>query len=90
METEVVIEEDRTTERLYQTKLLLDVIGSSLAVWFFFDIINRGRLSYYLNWYFMNLTRKYRAQREQEIAYRRSLGRVLFEADRIVRESTNG
>ena len=75
---------EATTERLYQIKLALDLLGSALVCWFFLDIIYRGKLSYKVNWYVEQKRKRIKAMREDDRRLRVEVGRVLYEAQKVI------
>ena len=75
---------EATTERLYQIKLALDLLGSALVCWFFLDIIYRGKLSYKVTWYVEQKRKRIKAMREDDRRLRVEVGRVLYEAQKVI------
>lgn len=75
-----VTDEDQLTKALCQIKLVLDVVGAMEAVWFFFNLTSRGQLNYLVMWHY----RQWQQRSKAEKRLRTDIGRVLFEAQRVL------
>lgn len=67
-------------------KLVLDIVTAAYCAWFLFDLMNRGQVSYRLNW----LWKRWREQQRAESRFRQDYGWMLYQAEQIVRGVRNG
>ncbi len=69
---------------LHLANMVLQVLGSAQMAWFFFNLQSRGKLNYTVRWHFEHWTGEWRESREFEKRLRLDIGRVIYEAARIV------
>jgi DNA-binding transcriptional MocR family regulator len=82
-----MIETDNDTiERLLAVKMALDIAVSAYVLWAVFDMMNRGKVSYVIRWHYQQWKRRREDDMRRSRDWHLTLGRMLFEAERIVRE----
>ena len=70
--------------------LVFEVIGAAEMAWWFFNLQSRGKLNYTVRWHWDHWTREWRKSRESEKRLRLDIGRVIYEAARIVEDAAHG
>lgn len=82
----MIREEGALTTHLENIKLVLDIVCAAYCAWFFFDLMNRGQISYRVGW----LWNRWREQQKAESRFRQDYGWMLYQAEQIVRGVRNG
>ena len=80
-------ESDPVMVNLCRINLAVEIASSALATWYFFDIMSRGQLGYLARWHYLEAKRRWSERRREEHAFRADLGRVIFEATRVLEEA---
>ncbi len=75
---------------LRAANLVLEIVGAAQMAWFFFNLQSRGKLNYLVRWHWERWTREWKDSREAEHRLRLDIGRVIYEAARIVEEAAHG
>lgn len=78
--------DDHATRQLARVLLAAEIMSQLAAVYMVFEMIEHGALSYQLNWHWQQLKKRWAEERNAERQLRRDIGRVLFEAQRVVEE----
>lgn len=76
--------DDRTTTQLARTLLVTEIAVQILGCLVVLDMLEHGAVTYKAKWYFERWRDKASARRGKEIEYRKSLGRMLYEASEII------
>ena len=80
-------ESDPVMLNLARINLAVEIASSALATWYFFDIMSRGQLGYLARWHYLEAKRRFYERRDAERRLRTDLGRVIYEATRILEEA---
>jgi hypothetical protein len=75
---------DPSSVRLARALLIAELATQLMAAWMIVDMVERGKLSYRLAWHWGQLRERARARAVQERRIRIEIGRVLYEAERVL------
>jgi hypothetical protein len=80
-------ESDPVMLNLARLNLAMEIASSALATWYFFDIMSRGQLGYLARWHYLEAKNRWRQRRDADRRFRMDLGRVIYEATRVLEEA---
>lgn len=83
-----VDESDKMTANLARLLLVMEIASQALACFMVLEMVERGKLTYLINWHWQQWKRRREDEMKRSRDWHLALGRMLFEAERIVKEPT--
>lgn len=85
-----VADDDTITTNLARVLLVCEIAAQVLAVFMVAEMMGHGSLGYKIDWYMKKARQKLESYRAEQRTWRRSLGLMLYEAQRTLEESQHG